>query len=520
MASQLQIDQATLGAGTPGQSRTDGLAGGELVTLTNVGTGSSTVMRLLWVPPGDTTAVASLGPTGNPKIWTFTPTVSVYGTYLVELVENEGLAGEIRERRVLVVRTPNQGLIIPALNERGNAGASLVNAGVEEIEDADNNAIDFLDAALNALPYASWWRAFHELILAVDGGGGGATGDADGFLSRNLYVDPSSAALATTVLGVTVAAAPTWTTADDIPEGNRFRVVLYGPGGGGSGGCTNSFGNSMSGGAAAGAGARVERWFSRRELIDGLPIAWGLPLGGVGGAGASGSGNLVGTAGSRASADATMGSLLTSFRGGVGPTPSFSSEGGGGGGGEESAGSDGVGINAGGGGDPFGGGGGSTGGNPSLFGGGSGASSAAGGGARTGGGGGGSGRQSAVGLAGGPSQQGPTGGGGGGGTANSAAAAFAGGDGGARINPDLAGALAGTPGADGADATLAQGGMGGGGGDGAVGSPPVTASNGGAGGLGGGGGGGGGSAGATSGSNTAGDGGDGGDSLGIFEAYL
>lgn len=171
MAAQLRIDQAGLSAGTAGKSRTDGLDTGADVTLTNTGAGETTVFRLLWSPPGDTTAADSLAPTGDPKVWTFTPTAGVYGSYLFELIENEGLGSEVRERRVLVVRTPNLGLVIPALNERGDSSASLLADGASQIEAADNNADDFPDADLNFRPYAAWWRSFHELATTLDNAG-------------------------------------------------------------------------------------------------------------------------------------------------------------------------------------------------------------------------------------------------------------------------------------------------------------------------------------------------------------
>lgn len=356
---------------------------------------------------------------------------------------------------------------------------------------------------------------------AFTGGATGATGDSDGFLSRNVYVNAGSAHVSTTVLGQTAAAAPTWTTAGDIPAGNRFRVILYAPGVGGNGGCCTSFSNDMSGGAAGGGGARVERRYSRRELIDALPIAWGLPLGGAGGAGAESAGNGIGTVGAFPSDDATFGSLLTAYHAGRGTSPpEFGGEGGGGGAGVAGRGGNGDSSgNPGEGGDPIGGGSGGGGNNPSLFGGGSGGGLTLKGGDSVEGGGGGGGTASpGAGTAGGASVRSATGGGGGGGHDNLRTTSYGGGVGGARLNPDQAGAAVGT---DGADATINQGGMGGGGGDGAVGTAPVAGMDGGNGGLGGGGGGGGGSAGSTdSGTNTGGDGGDGGDALGIVEAYL
>ena len=187
MASQLQIDQATLSpTGTPGRARTDGLAGGQLVTLTNTGSGSTTLFRFLDIPPGDTTAVASLAATGNPKIWTFSPTASVYGSYLIELIEDVGLPTEVKERRVFGIRTPRLNLLIPALNEQGDRTASLINAGAAQIEAADNNADDHPDADLGARTYAAWWRWVAEITRALEldslspaefqltiGGGGG-----------------------------------------------------------------------------------------------------------------------------------------------------------------------------------------------------------------------------------------------------------------------------------------------------------------------------------------------------------
>lgn len=180
MASQMQIDQAGLPAGTAGEARTDGKADGSLVTLTNTTANPNTTFYLLWTPPQDTTAVGSLVPTGgNPHIWTFSPTVGVYGTYLIELVENEGLENEVRERRVLRVRYPVSGVVPPALNEIADPNASLLLAGASQIEASDDNATDYLDATLNFRNYAGWWRVFEELFLAVENASGGGGGSAD-----------------------------------------------------------------------------------------------------------------------------------------------------------------------------------------------------------------------------------------------------------------------------------------------------------------------------------------------------
>lgn len=174
MPSQLQIDQDGLAAGTPGVSRTDGKADGSLVTLFDTSPGDAvSTFRILWTPPGDVDAVSTLS-AAEPKQAFFVPTAGKYGTYLVELAR----PGELPERRAIVMRTPNLGLVIPALSERGDQTASFAASGIGEF--ADNNATDFDDPDLNALPWASWWRAMHELIMRVDAGAVRGQGTAPG----------------------------------------------------------------------------------------------------------------------------------------------------------------------------------------------------------------------------------------------------------------------------------------------------------------------------------------------------
>lgn len=167
MSALLKIDQTGLSAGVAGKARTDGKADGSRVTLTNTGSGGSTVFRLLWTPPDDTNSVSTLVPTGDPKVWQFDPSPNVYGSWLVELVQNEGLQTEIRERRVFGVRS-FAGFLLPALNEQGDKNASLVLATTAQVEAANNNATDYPSAAVNARPWASWWRALNEMFAALD----------------------------------------------------------------------------------------------------------------------------------------------------------------------------------------------------------------------------------------------------------------------------------------------------------------------------------------------------------------
>lgn len=167
------IDQAGLPAGSADTSRTDGLDTGATVTLTvNSPAAASTFrFRLLWTPPEDTTAVASLTPT-TPKVWTFSPTAGAYGTYRIELIVDEGLSTEERSVRLLGVRLPT-GLLIPPLNTVADPTASLANAGGDVVAASEDNASDYAPAYLNAARYAGWWRALDQAIRAIGGGGGG-----------------------------------------------------------------------------------------------------------------------------------------------------------------------------------------------------------------------------------------------------------------------------------------------------------------------------------------------------------
>lgn len=224
-----QIDQDGLPTGEPGTSRTDGLAGGELVTLTDTGPDAAAEYRLLWTPPGDAGAVSSLAATGDPKVWTFTPTAGRHGTYLVEHVGTG-------ERVAFVVRTPRLGLIIPALGERGDPDASLFAPGTGEL--VDNNATDFADPDLNELPFAAWWRAMHELIVKVDRDPFGA----EIYATAGFFVDASA--------GVYIRALPA--------EGVPAEVALALQGGGSDPPSILRFGSFS--GELVGAGHRFIGW--------------------------------------------------------------------------------------------------------------------------------------------------------------------------------------------------------------------------------------------------------------------
>lgn len=174
MTARVKIDQAGLGAGVAGKARTDGLDTGALVTLEDVsGTGASS-FHLLWTPVEDIDAEASLAATGDPDVWTFTPTAGVYGSYLIELRDD----GVPVERRIFGIRTPANQLLIPAYGERADRHASLEHDGADEIDACNQNADDFPLSALNGRRWAGWWRSLYELYRIVEFGLGSIADNA------------------------------------------------------------------------------------------------------------------------------------------------------------------------------------------------------------------------------------------------------------------------------------------------------------------------------------------------------
>lgn len=166
MTARIKISQAGLSAGVAGRSRTDGLATGALVTVEDVSGAGTSTFHLLWGPPEDTTSEASLAATGDPDIWTFSPTAAAYGSYVIELRED----GVPVERRIFGIRTPANHLLIPALNERASRHAVWDNDGADQIELCEQNANDFPLSVLNSFRYAGWWRSLYELYRVVEFG--------------------------------------------------------------------------------------------------------------------------------------------------------------------------------------------------------------------------------------------------------------------------------------------------------------------------------------------------------------
>jgi hypothetical protein len=169
--AEMRIDQVGLPAGTNGRTRSDGLATGAVVTLTATNPGATTAtFSLLWIPIGDTTAVPTLAVTGNPLVWTFTPTAGCPGTYRIRLVTNVGLPDESEvTTRLFRVRTP-AGLAIPAFNEVADPLASLINSGPAFVAASeDNEFVAGSPGTIGTYDYTGWFRSWHELVMAVGG---------------------------------------------------------------------------------------------------------------------------------------------------------------------------------------------------------------------------------------------------------------------------------------------------------------------------------------------------------------
>lgn len=376
-----------------------------------------------------------------------------------------------------------------------------------------------------------------------------ATGSEDGFLSRRVYANASSAKVGTTFMGVTVLAAPaSFTAMSDFADGAKFRIGLAAAGGSGSCGSRGTATACSGSNPGGGAGAFRELWVSRAQLVTllsagNISVAIGLGGASVTGPSSSATSFTACTQGNNGSGPTTFGPW-SCFQGGGGNGggAAGSARAGGAGGGLLSAGGGGTtGTAATTGGAPlpigavatptaavntslFGGGGciaasgtnGGTG-NPSLFGGAGGSTN---------------GSSASDPRNGGDSEHGAAGGGCGGFGNNGSGGA--GGDGGlaggrtsratAGTASTGAGARTGGNGNDGADATDVWRGCGDGGAGGGCGgstSGAATGGNGGNGGFPGGGGGGGGTGTTQAAANTStgGNSGAGGDGLLIIESY-
>lgn len=211
----IKFDQAGLSAGVSGYSRTDGLATGAQVTITRDSPDTGMV-RLVMTPAGDTTAYASWQQTSS-TTWTFMPTAGVYGSYHAEEITLPGTTREIRQRRIFGIRLPRSRLLIPALNERADMRANMVDVSASITSASDNNATDFLlNADLSALNYGGWWRSMVELYRVAE---------------NSCFLRPAKAVLTETptAYGISTLSLPTAEQCDGVTIAQGDRVVALRP---------------------------------------------------------------------------------------------------------------------------------------------------------------------------------------------------------------------------------------------------------------------------------------------------
>ena len=221
MSAVMKLDQVGIPAGVAGLARDDGLATGALVTLTSMSHVSTFRFRLLWVglmPTEDTASIPSLAPSG-PSSYSFTPSAGVYGSWLVELITDEGTLAEDRSTKVFAIKQLG-GLRIPAPNEKGVADASMLKNTAQEVARADFNQPEASGIWVNGRT-VSWWRELAQLLYNFNAGLG--TG---WYAVRS--VTGSTTAAAREFIQVTPAGATSVVTSPPVALGAYFGVQLCG----------------------------------------------------------------------------------------------------------------------------------------------------------------------------------------------------------------------------------------------------------------------------------------------------
>lgn len=209
------------------------------------------------------------------------------------------------------------------------SGPELDVGGGETSDDIEN---------VSSVPGATVTDALDQLQS-----GGGAVGNSNGYLSRNVYVNAADPDVGTlNNEGNLCQAATTWTTPDQIPAGNLFEVVCWASGASGANGAQVTAAEAAVGRASGpGGGARISRWFSRRDLINALPIVMTIPLAVSPPARPTAAHT---TQTSNAGNPCFFGSLVTAFGGGAARTTDATAASGGSGGGSRGPGAVGVGT--------------------------------------------------------------------------------------------------------------------------------------------------------------------------------
>lgn len=171
MAASIRFDQVGIPASASTGARTDGVPGA-VVTVTN-DSGAPCRCEFVWVPPDDTTVLASLTQ-NSPSEWEFTPQADRHGSYAIRMIEAEGTDAQTVDTRVFGIRLPGSGLLVPAFNERGDATVSLADTTTRKALAASvswNN-----EQNPEGINWAAWWQAQRELYEYVEGLGGTITG--------------------------------------------------------------------------------------------------------------------------------------------------------------------------------------------------------------------------------------------------------------------------------------------------------------------------------------------------------
>ncbi len=114
MSAIMKIDQAGISSGTAGVSRNDGVATGALVTLTStahVATFSFKLLHVGSIPYPDLNSRSSLKQ-ASATTWTFTPTSSVSGVWLIELTTDAGTHNEASQVLSFGIKSSTDALVV------------------------------------------------------------------------------------------------------------------------------------------------------------------------------------------------------------------------------------------------------------------------------------------------------------------------------------------------------------------------------------------------------------------------
>lgn len=238
--AQFRIDQATPGAGTPGVSRHD-LIAGEVITLTAtspVGAGVTYAWEIL--DKAGSNAILS-GATGISVVIGDSSLITQPCSFRVRLAATLNGVTTYTTRLMSVV-TASLGLRIPLFGETAPFPNTLA---VHDTDLSEDNAVYADRAGLGVMEqnWRGWGEWLYQLTLAVDAGGGGGgggppSGAAGGDLSGT-YPNPTVArvngrAFASTL--PTNGQVPVWSTSNSRYEPATLSTAPSGSAGGDLGG--------------------------------------------------------------------------------------------------------------------------------------------------------------------------------------------------------------------------------------------------------------------------------------------